>query len=56
MPKLEDHEIAKRCTKYETNLETISNHFSSKCAYSGSIMETVGTRVVEAYFARASHT
>ena len=38
MPKLEDHEIAKRCTKYETHLETISNHLSLKCAYSESIM------------------
>jgi hypothetical protein len=25
-----DHEIAKRCTKYETNLETRYNHFSQR--------------------------
>ena len=25
-----DHEIAKRCTKYKTNLETRSNHFSQR--------------------------
>jgi hypothetical protein len=56
MLNLGDHDTAKRCTKYLTNLEIISNHFSWKCAYSESIMEMEGTREVEAFFARASHT
>ena len=49
-----DHDKAKRCTKYETNLETISCHFSLKLAYSGSIIETVDSRDDVAYLASAS--
>ena len=46
---------AKRCTKYLTNLETISCHFSLKPANSGSIIDTADKRDMVAYLARASH-